>query len=169
MSEGRYQYHWQARTFETYRPPNRLNRGLVTMAPWMDALLLVLFFLLATSRFVLQPGVAIRLPVGPFTNGASPYGLLGVVVAQESADGKGVEEILYFDDARFALGQPATQEKLKKALAVAAQHKPDQAMVIEADQQVRHGTVVSLITMAAAAGIPDVVVATRPAGVGEGP
>jgi biopolymer transport protein ExbD len=168
VSEGRYQYHWQARTFETYRPPNRLNRGLVTMAPWMDALLLVLFFLLVTSRFVLQPGLSIHLPAGPFSNGASPYGLLGVVVVQETADGKGVEEILYFDDARFVLGQPAALEKLKKALTLGAQHKPGQAMVIEADQMVRHGTVVSLINLAAAAGIPDVVVATRPGGVGEG-
>jgi biopolymer transport protein ExbD len=168
VTEGRSPYRWQVRTFEAYRPPNRLNRGLVSAAPWLDGLLLLLFFLLVTSRFVLQPGLSIRLPTAPFTGGATPYGLLGVVVVQEATGDKNSEEIFYFDDERFVLGQPASDEKLKKAFAKAVQSKPGQAMVIEADQLVKHGTVVALINMAAAAGIPDVVVATRPEGAGEG-
>ncbi len=161
--------HWQARTFEAYRPQNRLNRSLVLVAPWLDVAILLFFFLIVTSRFVLQPGIRIRLPEAPFNAGASPYGLVAVVVVQE---GTGVqeEEILYFDDARFVLNDPASGEKVKAALGRAAHDKPGQAMIIEADQLVRQGTMISLINQAAAAGIADVYVASRPAARGgEGP
>ena len=163
-------YRWQARAFEAYRPPNRLNRGLVTMAPWLSAALLLIFFLLVTSRFVLQPGIRIRLPESPFNEGVSPYGLMAVVVAQQTAGESGAREILFFDDARFVLTDGAGLKKVKAALTKAATDKPGQAMVIEADRLVRHGTMVNLINLAAAAGIPEVFVATRPAGRdGEGP
>ncbi len=168
MSDLPSQFHWQARTFETYRPPNRVNRGLVTAAPWVDVTLLLIFFLLVTSRFVLQPGLQIRLPESPFNDGISPYGLMAVVVVQATADNRDAEEILFFDDERFVLGQPDAAEKVKRVLGAAAQNKPGQAMIIEADRQVRHGTMVNLINLAAASGIPQVYVATRPSG-GETP
>lgn len=167
MSDAQFQ--WQARIFEAYRPRNRLNRSLVLAAPWFDAVLLLVFFLLVTSRFVLQPGLRLRLPEAPFNAGASPYGLMAVVVVQEDA-GKTEEEILFFDDERFELAVPGEREKLKAALGRAAHEKPGQPLVIEADRLVRHGTMVSLINQAAAAGIAEVYVATRPPGPGgEGP
>ncbi len=159
-------YQWQTRTFQAYRPSNPLNRGLVTMAPWLDAILLTLFFLGVTSRFVLQPGIRIGLPEAPFTEGASPYGLMAVVVAQESPGGELPREILYFDDERFVLDQLAHLAKLKQALSEAAHRRPGKAMVIEADRLVSHGTMVTLLNTAAAAGIPEVYVATRPPGRG---
>ncbi len=167
MNDQPFQYHWQARTFEAYRPPNRLNRGLVTMAPWLNAALLVVFFIMVTSRFVLQPGIRIRLPESPFSEGVSPYGLMAVVVAQEKTPGDRNEaELLYFDDERFVLSDPASLGKVKETMTRAAHDKPGQAMVIEADRLVRHGTMVTLINLAASAGIPQVFVATRPAGGG---
>lgn len=162
------QFHWQVRTFEAYRPPNLLNRGLVTMAPWVSAALLLVFFLMVTSRFVLQPGIRIRVPESPFNEGVSPYGLMAVVVAQEQPDGRDGQELLYFDDERFVLADPAGLEKVKESMSRAAHEKPGQAMVIEADRQVRHGTMVTLINLAASAGIPQVFVATRPAETGGG-
>ncbi len=155
-------YHWKPCAFEAYRPRNGLNRSLVLMAPWLDAAILLMFFLLVTSRFVLQPGVRVRLPEAPFTAGASPYGLMAVVVVQEGAGESAEEEILYFDDARFDLGDPGVGVKLKAALSQAAHDKPGQALVIEADRLVRHGTLVTLINHAAAAGIADVYLASRP-------
>ena len=170
MSGQPSQFHWQARTFEAYRPPNRLNRGLVTMAPWVDAALLMVFFLIVTSRFVLQPGIRIRLPESPFNEGVSPYGLMAVVVVQEASDDREGSELLYFDDERFVLSDPAALDKVKEAMTRAAHEKPGQAMVIEADRHVRHGMMVTLVNLAASAGIPQVFVATRPADRGrEGP
>lgn len=168
MSDLPAQFHWQARNFESYRPPNRLNRGLVSMAPWLDVTILLVFFMLVTSRFVLQPGVQIRLPESPFNDGISPYGLMAVVVVQERADNPEAEEVLFFDDVRFVLSEPEAADKVKRALSKAVQDKPGQAMIIEADRQVRHGTMVNLINLAAASGIPQVYVATRPSG-GERP
>jgi biopolymer transport protein ExbD len=162
-------YHWQARTFESYRPQNRLNRSLVLVAPWVDAAILLVFFLLVTSRFVLQPGLRIRLPEAPFNAGASPYGLMAVVVVQEGAGDTAEEEILYFDDARFLLSDPGIGDKLKAALSRAAHDKPSQPLIIEADRQVRHGTLVTLINQASAAGIAEVYLASRPPAPGGTP
>ncbi len=166
MRDQPSQFHWQARTFEAYRPPNPLNRGLVTMAPWVDGAILLIFFLMVTSRFVLQPGIQIRLPEAPFNEGVSPYGLMAVVVAQGAPGERNGPELLYFDDERFVLSDPAAFDKAKETMLRAAHEKPGQAMVIEADRQVRHGTMVTLINLAASAGIPQVFVATRPSGPG---
>jgi biopolymer transport protein ExbD len=155
-------YQWKVRSFESYHPQNRLNRSLVLVAPWVDAAILLVFFLLLTSRFVLQPGIRIRLPEAPFNAGASPYGLMAVVVVQEGADGQGEEEILYFDDARYVLSQPEAIDKLKAALSRAAHDRPSQPLILEADRLLRHGTLVSLINQASAAGIAEVYVASRP-------
>jgi biopolymer transport protein ExbD len=95
---------------------------------------------------------------------------MAVVVAQETPGDRDGSELLYFDDERFVLADPAVLEKVKETMTRAAHEKPGQAMVIEADRQVRHGTMVTLINLAASAGIPQVFVATRPADrVGEGP
>jgi len=161
---------WPVRSFESHRPPNPLNRGLVAIAPWLDAMLLVLFFLIVTSRHVLQPGLQIQLPEAPFTGGAAPYGLMAVVVVQPAGDGLPDREILYFDDERFVLDQPAHLDKLRTALRRAARWKAGQALLIESDRDVRHGTLAVMLSAAAEAGIPDVYLATRPPGRGgEGP
>lgn len=163
MNEADAPFNWHVRRFRTYRPPNRINRGLITAAPWLDALVLVFMFLALQSRFILQPGLSVSLPAAPFAGG-SPYGHVVVVLHQESPGRDGAESIVFFDDERFVLGRPGQAERLRAAFAAARGRRPDAAMVIEADRRVSHGTLVDLVNAAAEAGIGEVNLATRPAG-----
>ena len=56
----------------------------------------------------------------------------------------------------------AQMDELRVALARAARERPELPLVVEADQTVRHGTLVEIFNLAADAGIRELNVATRP-------
>ena len=86
-----------------YFPRFRVGQGLLSVAPWLNLGLLILFFLTLDSKFLLQPGVVIRLPQAPFRDGLHPT-LTAVVLSVESGVGGAHEEIVFFDDERFLAG-----------------------------------------------------------------
>ncbi len=61
-----------------YTPQSRLGQGLISVAPWVNVVLLLIMFALLDRKFVLQPGFRIELPAGPFEDGLSSA--LGAVV-----------------------------------------------------------------------------------------
>ena len=159
---------WRAKGFRQYRPPNRISRGMVSVAPWVNLALLLLLFYMINAPFILQPGVRVDLPEAPFTDGTR-YGHVVVVLSQEAADrAAGREEIVYFDDERFILGRPGQPERLRAAFVDAVRKRPDAAMVLEADRRVEHGTIVRLLNMAAEAGVREVNIGARQARNGPG-
>lgn len=160
-SRAEVPFNWHVRRFSFYRPPNRLSRGMVTAAPWVDAALLIVMVLLLNSRFVLQPGITVNLPVAPFAAGTR-YGHVVVVLYQEAAGRASDEEIAFFEDERFVLSREGQYAKLAEAFAAATRREPESPMVIEADRRVSHGTLVALLRAAADAGLREVNVATRP-------
>lgn len=129
-----------------FHASHRTLRGLLTVAPWVDVVLLVLLFFMVSSSFVIQPGVVVNLPAAPLTGGVR-YGSLVVTIPQEG--------MYFFNDERM------TQDGLAGALARAAREQPDAALVVEADGRVAHATLVQVYTLAQNAGIRDVVLATR--------
>lgn len=121
--------------------------GPVEVTALLNVVLLVGMFHFASSRFVLQPGVRVHLPEAPFTDGA-PYGSRVLTVSQEG--------LVFFNDERMAL------DALGEALARAGGGEEDVPLLIEADEGTAYGTLVEIYTLAAKAGIRDVVLATRP-------
>jgi hypothetical protein len=153
---------WYVRGFRRYRPENRLNRGLVSSAPWVNLGLLVTMYLYFLAPNVLQPGIAVQLPEAPFVDGRH-YGHNLVILSMPMAGGQEREEIFFFDDTRY-LGREAAQlDVLRAALARARTAKPGLPLVVEADRLVRHETVVKLFDMARDAGFAEVNLATRQA------
>ncbi len=142
-----------------YRPNHRISRGMVTAAPWVDVVLLIIFFLLCSLPFVLQPGIAIELPATHIGEG-HPFGHTMVVVIQNDPRNDSRHEIVFFDDRRFHV--ETQREALRDALRHAVTRRPDLPLVIEADRQVQHGLLVDLYSLAAEAGIREINVATRP-------
>lgn len=153
---------WYVQGFRRYRPENRVNRGMVTAAPWVSVTLLIIGYLYLSLPNVLQPGVMVQLPSSRIAAG-SKYGLNVVIVSRESMDKSGRKEIVYFEDDRFLVQQPVQMDDLGRRLAKAAHERGDVPLVIEADATVKHGTVILLFDLAAAAGIKEVNVATLPA------
>lgn len=144
-----------------YFPKSRIGQGLIQIAPWVNLILLLIMFSLLDSKIVLQPGIVVDLPKEPFRDGSRPT-LRAVVLAVRNAQQSGLEEIVFFDDNRYIVRRPESMGSLKEAMTQEAHKIKDVVLVIEADRQVRHGTVMSLMNMALDAGIRKVNVAERP-------
>ena len=159
QKEGRI--GWYVGGFRRYRLDNRISRGMVTAAPWVNLALLVVLYILLSAPNVRQPGLLVRLPEAPFTSG-SQYGCNVVVLSQEVPGKTTRQEIVYFDDERFPLNQTARVKELGRRFVRVVQDRPHTILVIEADRMVQHGTVVDLFNLAAEAGFKEVNVATLP-------
>lgn len=153
---------WYVHGFRRYRPENLLNRGLVSSAPWVGLALLVSMYLYFLAPNVLQPGMAVQLPEAPFTDGRH-YGHNMVVLSLPVAGRMEREEIVFFDDDRYLERDNGQMDALRVSLAKARREKPGLPLVIEADQAVRHATIVRVFDMASEAGFKEVNLATRPA------
>lgn len=142
-----------------YFPKSRIGQGLVSVAPWVDVVLLVIIFAILDPKLVLQPGIVIEPPEMPLMKGVRS-GLIAVVLSVRSEERGSREEIVYFDDARFLVKHEDQMQDLEEAFATQA-GRPDAILVIQADRHVRHGTIVRLWNMAAQAGIKKVSVGSR--------
>ena len=118
--------------------------GPIEVTALLNVIVLVLMFFFSSSRFVLQPGVRVRLPPAPFTDGV-PYGSRVLTLTQEG--------LVFFNDERMTL------DRLESALAHTAGEEP---LLIEADEKTGYGTLIEIYDLATKAGIREVVLATRP-------
>jgi biopolymer transport protein ExbD len=129
-----------------FPPHRRVFCGPVDAVPFVNLVMLLMLFMILHSSFVLKPGITVNLPASSFASGAG----LGAVVVTVSQEG-----MVFFNDERTTL------EGLESAFSQAAFNRPGSTLVIEADGQVRYGTIVQIYNMAIAAGLQKVVMATR--------
>jgi len=130
------------------------------VAPWLDVVLLIVLFVLLEAKFVLQPGVVIDLPEAPF-HGGFRSGMVVVVLSVMGTEDRSRDEIVFFDDERFLVRYDGQMRNLTDSFAAGARQHPDEALIIQADRHVRHGTVMMLLNMAQQVGIKTVNVAAR--------
>lgn len=123
---------------------HRLAVGPVEVVALLNVLLLCGMFWMASAGWVLQPGIRVRLPEGPFVDGR----VLGARVLTLTRDGQ-----VFFDDERMEL------EELGTALA-----RGTGPLLVEADEWTTYGTLAKVYSLAAAAGVEDVVLGLRPTG-----
>jgi biopolymer transport protein ExbD len=135
-----------------YRPNQRLFKGPIEVVSLVNVVLLFMLFFIVRSPFVMQPGITVNLPASSFATGA-PYGAMAVTVSQEG--------LVFFND------EQTTLEGLGALFAQAVFEHPDSSLVIEADERVQHGALVQIYNIAAAAGIKNVVLATRISSTGK--
>ena len=151
----------EARRLRTrFSPKSRIGQGLVSMAPWMDVVLLMLLFFLLQSKLVLQPGIVVELPSAPFTEGSRP-GLVAVILSVGSGQRAERQDVVFFDDERFLVGQNDELDGLKNAFRGSLKQHADDVLILQIDQHVPHGTVQRVVRVARDAGIARVNVATR--------
>lgn len=121
-----------------FRPKSRRFKSPFAAIPFVDLALLLFIFLTAGSGFVLQPGILVDLPAGPFAAG-TPYGPMTVTLTQEG--------FVFFNDGRVRL------DDLAHAFKQAALQNQDTPLLIEADHRVPYGTITKVMALADAAGI----------------
>ena len=130
-----------------FRGRYRRAVGPIEVTALLNVVMLVGLFHFASARFVLQPGVRVRLPEAPFADGA-PYGARVLTLAQGG--------LLFFNDERMTLAT------LGPALVRAGRADTEAPLLIEADEGTPYGTLMQVYALAAEAGLRDVVLATRP-------
>lgn len=121
------------------------NFGWLVVVPLVDVVFLLLFFLLLSSNFVLQPGISVSLPFSRFT--------LGPQLNQQiiSITGGGVPAI-YFRDQKITL------EQLGPLLDAAK--REGRSIIIKADRLTPYDTVVQVTNAVLEHGITSVSLAT---------
>lgn len=129
-----------------FRPRLRRHVAPLDAVPFLNLILLLFLFHIASAPFVLQPGIRVDLPSTAFTDGL-PYDSLVVTVSQEG--------MVFFNDRRTTMGG------LRADFAKAAHGRDDVSLIIEADGRVSHATLVNIYNLAAQAGIHNVSLATR--------
>ena len=123
------------------------NFGWLVVIPLLDVVFILVFFLLLSSHFVLQPGITVSMPFSSFT--------LGPQLNQQivSITG-GAAPAIYFRD------QKVTLEQLGPMLDAAK--RDGQSIIIKADRLTSYEMVVAVTNAALEHGITSVALATTP-------
>jgi biopolymer transport protein ExbD len=145
-----------------YAPRFRPGGGILGIAPWLDLVLVLIFYLLLETRVTLHAGVVVDLPEAAFTAGVQS-GSVALLTVERGVDGA-LHEVAYVDDLRYVVASD------DGVLAVALRDLrggKDEALVLYADRRVPHATVSDVLEMARIAGFRQVGLATRQPDVGE--
>jgi biopolymer transport protein ExbD len=121
--------------------------GWLMIVPAIDVVFLLIFFLLLSSSFILQPGIAVSLPFSRFTLGPLQNQQI-ISITGGAAPG------IYFRD------QKTTLEKIGPLLDAAK--RENRSIVIKADRLTPYELVVAVTNAALEHGISSVALATAP-------
>jgi biopolymer transport protein ExbD len=123
------------------------NFGWMVIVPLLDIVFLLIFFLLLSSNFILQPGVSVSLPFSQFTLGPQ-------VNPQIVSITGGAAPAIYFRDQRTTLEQlgPLLDDAKREGRSV----------IIKADRFTPYELVVTVTNAALEHGITSVALATTP-------
>ena len=121
--------------------------GPLDVAALLNVVILVGMFWFASSGFVLQPGVQVRLPEAPFQDGT----LYGSPTLAVTAQG-----LMFYND------RPVDFPALEHLIAEAAAATRRLPLLVEADAGTPYDLLMRIYALAVRNGIDDMVLATRP-------
>ncbi len=126
---------------------SNISFGWLYVFPLLDVLFLLIFFLLLSSNFVLQPGISVTVPFSRFTLGPQPNQQIVSITGGPSA-------AIYLRDQKVTLAQlgPALDETKREGRSV----------VIKADRLASYDLVMAVTNAALERGITSVALATSP-------
>ena len=121
--------------------------GWLGVIPMLDVVFLLIFFLLLSSNFILQPGISVSVPLSRFTLGPQ-------INPQIISITGGAVPAIYFRDQKIALEQLGT--------LLDAAKKEGRPIIIKADRLTPYALVVEVTNLALEHGITSVALATAP-------
>lgn len=124
------------------------NFGWLIVIPIVDVIFLLIFFLLLSSNFILQPGISVSLPFSRFTLGPQTNQQIISITG-------GAAPAIYFRDQRTTLEQigPLLDQAKREGRSI----------IIKADRLTPYEMVVAVTNAALEHGISSVALATAPA------
>ena len=131
-----------------FRRNSKIFRGQLDAAPFASVLFVFMTLLLLHPALVFLPGIPVNLPESVDLPGTTNP--KAVVVIDRGGQ-------IYFDSQ--AIDEPTLKEKLEAAVL---KNKGVLTLVVQADKETRHDTLVRLAGLAREVGIREVLLATRP-------
>src|SRR5437870_4505464 len=119
--------------------------GWLIIFPLLDVVFLMIFFLLLSSNFVLQPGISVNVPFSKFM--LAPQVKYQIISITSGAT-------VYFRDQRISVDELAPQ------LDISRQERS--SIIIMADRYTPYETVIRVTNLALEHGVPSVALATTP-------
>ena len=129
-----------------FAEPKTRSRVVISVAPLIDVLFLLLTFFMISSTFLEQPGIKLELP------------------AAETAEVRELRAqtlVMTVDQGMFLNDRQISKEDLVGALRKGLGDSKDATLILRADREVTHGDVVGVMDVAKKAGIRRLVVATK--------
>ena len=116
--------------------------ALIFVAPALDVILLLIFFLLLSTSFLLQPGIAVSVPDSPFLLAPQREPQVVSVTAAPTSS-------VYFENGQVSFD--SLREKL------AAQRGSKRTIIIKADRQAPFEQMARVMAIALELGYPTVI------------
>jgi biopolymer transport protein ExbD len=123
-----------------------LNPFLIFVIPLVDIFFLLLLLFLVSSTFLLHPGINVNLPFSNFTLGPQKSPVIVSITA-------GPYPLVYYRDQQI--------KPIELARRLDGDQLKDRSIVIQADRETPHGTVVEIMNLCLERGF-SVVLATSP-------
>lgn len=144
-----------------YRFGGPWAQALLSLVPWLNAVVAVALVLAVNRRLAVSPGVVFDLPQAPLREGLHD-GLAALMIAVEREAAGESETLVFFDDDRYSMGDDDQRamlaERLKSRLALGVRRE----VLLLADKRVPHGDVVRFVNTARESGAQRVSVAEKP-------
>ena len=135
-------------------------RPLAASAPWLTLALLLALAALASGRLALAPGVVFDLPSAAVQE-SDTAGLVALVLPLARESGGGEETFVFFDDARFAISDPASADSFRRSLEERAAADRSGTLQLLADRRVPSGDIMGIVALARTAGVRRVQIAEK--------
>ena len=123
------------------------NFSWLAAIPLLDVIFLLIFFLVLSSNFILQPGISVSVPLSRFTLGPQ-------INPQIISITGGAAPAIYFRDQKVALDQLGP--------LLDAAKKEGRPIIIKADRLTPYALVVEVTNLSLEHGITSVALATTP-------
>jgi biopolymer transport protein ExbD len=120
----------------------------INIVPLVDVVLVLLIIFMATTAFVKESGLNMKLPQAKSSE----------VVPQENKD---LNVALERDGGLFLDGQPIQEAALEATMRDRAKRQPETRVIIKGDEQVEYKRVVRVMDMAKQSGLPKVALGTK--------
>lgn len=120
----------------------------INLTPMIDVVLqLIIFFIVTTTFISIESGAKVNLPSADFS---------------KIEEAKTITVTITENNMLYVNGALVDANELPSAVVVALRNEPEATVIVEADKQVLHGKVVSVMDILKKAGAEKIAIATQP-------
>lgn len=158
---GRSEWGWLPPSDEgIWRYGAAWMRPFASAAPWFTLAFVLALAALTGDRLVAAPGIVFDLPTTSVQE-SDVAGLVAMALPLARESGGGEETFIFFDDARFALSDPASAVAFRRNLEERTVANRSRVLQLLADRRVPVGDIMEITALARQAGIRHIQIAEK--------